>query len=155
MYGLLNAENHAITPIEYDEINLSYSWWYRSDEIFEVKKSGQIGSIDLNGNIILPIEFSAISFDGPTNSRVCKDSVYYFAHGSDVNYDMPYEGISRVGNAFIIKKNGKYGVANYNGNVIIDPVYDKLEFSYSGIIAEKNGKKVTFDKYGKLITDFH
>ena len=74
---------------------------------------------------------------------------------SVVNYSQPYEEILRMGNTFLIKKNGKYGAANYNGNVIIDPVYDKLEFGYSEIIAEKNGKKVTFDKYGKLITDFH
>ena len=154
MYGLLNSKNHFITSIVYEEINFSNTVWYRSDKIFEVKRSYKAGSIDINGNIILPIEFSYIDFDDDAFGRVCKDSLYYFAHGPVVNYSEPYEEILRIKNMFRIKKNGKYGVANYKGDVIIEPVYDRLDSVFSGFIAEKNSQKTTFDKSGKMIIPF-
>ena len=155
LYGVLNNENQIIIPVEYAEISYDNISMHSNDQIFQVKKGDKIGIIDINGTTILPVEFSSIDcYD--TICRISKDSMYYFAHGSTVNYKEAYEEIYNMGNMFRIKKNGKYGATNYKGDVLIEPVYDEVDFfSSKGFVVKKNGQEATFDIYGKMIIPLH
>jgi hypothetical protein len=155
VYGVVNSENQIIIPVEYTEISYDNITVNSNDQIVQVKKGDKIGIMDINGTTILPVEFdSIICYD--TICRVSKDSMYYFARGSTVNYKEAYEEIYSLANMFRIKKNGKYGITNYKGDVIIEPVYDEVDyFSRRGIVVKKDGKEATFDTYGKTIVPLH
>ena len=151
LYGILSKDNQIIVPIEYEEIYQKNISWHNLDDIFQIKIAGKIGLMALNGNIILPAEFNSISCDDYV-CRVSKDSMYYFAHGSTVDYNEAYEEIYGLANIFLVKKNGKYGVTNYKGDVLIESIYDEVDYFPSrGIVVKKDGKEATFDIYGKMI----
>ncbi|WP_018343461.1 WG repeat-containing protein [Cytophaga aurantiaca] len=152
-YGILNEKNYVVIPLEYDDISSPTLSSYNYDKIFLVKKMDKIGSMDNTGKIILPIEFSSIDIYDNV-SVVSKNSIYYFANGSVVNYNEPYEEITMNGNIFRTKNNGKHGIAGYNGRSILDPIYDKIDDASEGFAVEKDGQIATFSSSGKTNTPF-
>ena len=152
-YGILNEKNYAIIPLEYDEISPPTLSAYGYGKIFLVKKTDKTGIMDSTGKIILPIEFSSITYYDNV-SVVSKNSIYYFANGTVVNYDEPYEEITMNGNIFRTKNNGKHGIADYNGRSILDPIYDRVDDAFEGFAVEKDGQTATFSRSGKTNTPF-
>lgn len=65
-----------------------------------VFKNGKCGVVDLNGDIVIPIEYQDIDiFEGQTNAAQW----------------------------YLLKQNGKYGVADLSGKITIPILYDKIE----------------------------
>lgn len=98
---VINSKNEEILT-EYEKIEAiqnidqNNNIWYE-ENILKVKKDGKYGLIDLNGKIILPIEYSQIT------------------------------GLKGVENSIIIEKDGKIGLANDNGSIIIEPNYKEIK----------------------------
>jgi hypothetical protein len=153
-YGVLNKDNQTIIPLNYDAIYPPALSDFLYGKIFIVKKADKVGSVDSTGKMILPIEFSSIDYYNNA-CVVIKNSNYYFVNGSVVHYNEPYEEITMYGNIFRTKNNnGKQGIADYTGQVILAPIYDKVEFGYEGFVVEKDGQTATFSRSGKMTTPF-
>jgi len=158
-FGLINNKNQIILSIEYDTIvrphlanyfyvtknnltgvvtfdgfltipfiyeHIEYDWKEKEsgeEDCFIVQKNKKLGSIDFHNNIIIPIEYDGIS--------------NWVEYGPNAHY---------------VKKEGLYGLANWNsGKLIIPVIYDGLE-DYKGCIkVKKNGRYGVLSWENKVI----
>ena len=107
-WGVIDFNGKVRIPFEYDFIRpMYYSMFIEnrndseevddSKDIFLVQKNGRLGEINFNNEIVLPIEYDAIT-----------DWVEYGPEGH------------------FVSKNGKIGLIKYTTEVIIPPIYDSL-----------------------------
>lgn len=128
-------------------------------------KAGKCGLINENGDILIDFKFD--------NLRLIHDTMYvgfdysydlrnkkYFAVGCIIydknfkqitqikNYDqIEYNGIKR----FIVKKDNKFGVLNYNGEVIVPLEYDNLTPQNGDYYVFKDNKSGMINLEGKIV----
>ncbi len=85
------------------------------------------------------------------------DSNKYILYGSNT-LNVYEEKIENYSNNYIVVKskiNGKYGVVNFSGNLVISCIYDDLYIIQDEyILAKKNGKYGIIDFYNRVIIDF-
>jgi hypothetical protein len=87
-------------------------------------EGGVYGLYNLFGELIIPINYNQITSKG---------------YGQD--------------QIFLAKKNGKYGVINQEGKVILDPTYEEMNCSNEICIVGKYNERSTELKYGLLYSD--
>ncbi len=72
-----------------------------------------------------------------------------------VNYDKN-EKISYEKSAFIVQKNGKYGLVNYSGKELLAPTYDSIKALYgveNSLVIEKDGKFGICSSEGTIVIE--
>ena len=133
-YGIIKTDGTVTVPFEYDELfgnNYQNTFALMYGNRIGAKKDGNEGIIDYNGNVILPIEYRAVSNWG--------DQYYYDANNKQLkpyintrddkyfNYDaQEVEPVTKINDTTFIKKNGEeYTVMNTNGEVIFSFNSDK------------------------------
>ncbi|MEB8345782.1 WG repeat-containing protein [Flavobacteriaceae bacterium KMM 6898] len=104
--SLYTKDGKEIISKKYEEIDPCY---YNYNERFIVKRNGLFGVIDINENIIIPIEFDSIS--------------NWVEYGPDAHF---------------VVKNGKHGLINREGKEIIPPVYDEIIVDNPKLIKVEN-----------------
>jgi hypothetical protein len=123
-WGVIGLDGKVRIPFEYDYI---WPWYFSlvgakgenahtdddSNDGFFVQKNNKIGKINFKNEIVLPIDYDAITD--------------WVDHGPDGHY---------------VSKNGKIGLLNYNNESLIPAIYDSLYVaSYDDLIKAKlNGK---------------
>jgi hypothetical protein len=161
--GLLNREAKPITDISYSSFKNNFS--YKNGKYFKLyvaKKDKKCGLIDLNGNIIAPIEYDEIGeFESNSCAIAKKNGLYGIINNKgQVRVPSEYSSITtyHFDKNYVVKKNGKYGIINKETLKKIIPLeYDKLEvsnFDQTRFIAKKNGKFGIIDKNLKIIIPF-
>lgn len=133
--------------------------------------NGKWGVIDEKGNVIIENNYDWI--DIPNNYKdifICKtgDTTTVLNKSSQPIYT-DYQNISTIqstqgGNSnwyekdfLVFQENGKYGAIDYDGFVVYEPVYDKIEPLYyieGRLILTENGKEALGDITGKVISNF-
>ncbi len=155
LYGAVNAKGKVLLNMEYVQMgvdrqlfisdNIKNSMFFYENCI-PVKKGEKWGIANKNGNIILSFNYDNIGYvqtleegevlDKSINNAVIIPNVYI--------EDQSIQGI-------VIGRNGKYGVATSNGNVIINCEYDKIySITTEGenvYYMEKNGKVIKVADY--------
>lgn len=154
-YGVIDINEQIQIPFQYKYID------YLNDSLFFAKNDlNKFGIINQNGKLKLPFEYDNIknyrnllitNIDekyGVLN--LTKDSIIEILK---CEYDL----ISFLNSSLIFKiqKNGKYGILDYNGKLIIPVEYDQIEIAQSNnnllFIANKNNLKSLIDKSSNII----
>lgn len=147
--------NYTYQNIEYDDYN----------NLFKLTRSSKNGVADMEGKELIAIEYEDINFNGIYVQAIKEDGTYaYFdASGKEITNNL-YESVLRTKNEnyFVtIDENGKYGVINKNGQVLLANTYMYIEYVFDdyfiaakdsnllGVIDAKGNTKIDF-KYEVL-----
>lgn len=131
--------------IEYDDTN----------KIILLEKNGKFGLYDLDGNMILPVQYEDMELAGKiiTASKDGK-KIVFDANGS-IQKESTYINVipTEAENYFItIKDNGKYGLVDNHNDVLMDNKFDYLEYAFDNyFIYSNNGKYGVIDNAGNAI----
>jgi len=112
-WGVVNSDNATVLPLQYDKI------WAEDDlqrfysSYYYVAENGKLGIVNFNnGKVIVPAEYDAFTFN------------------------------RRNSNLIGVKKDGKKGYLDFNGNTVFSPIYEDIAVNQNGSIAKfaKDGK---------------
>ena len=160
---MVTTQGAPVLAMEYDEI-------VNKGNYFLLKKNNRYGFIGRTGNLILPVEYDALeqmitgenyNISYLLATRDGKKAIVDAATGKPL-FDFIYDDLIGVssyiedpevfGNAIIAVKNGRYGMIEMNGNILVPFVYDDLQYLNSFlVIAGKDGKYGIVDVYNKNI----
>lgn len=163
--------------------NMDYEYSkYKLQSIAEVEKTtpvcyyltyvnNKFGVIDEKGNVVIDNTYDWI--DIPNNYKdifICKTgetTTVLNKEGQQLYTEYPNISViqsSQGGNSLwyekdflVFEENGKYGAIDYDGFVVYEPVYDKIEPLYyieGRLILTENGKQALGDITGKIISNF-
>ncbi len=147
--------DYSYQNIEYDDYN----------NTFILKRGSNMGVANIDGKEIIPLEYEQINVKGVYLQAIRFDgtTVYFNAEGKQVEQNQ-YESVLRTSNKnyFItVDSQGKYGIVNSQGKVLLNHIYRYLEYLYDeyfiaaneegylGIVDIKGNTKVEF-KYEVL-----
>jgi hypothetical protein len=163
-YGYINENGVEITPIHFNSAN-SFS-----DGVAIVSKDGKYGMIDKQGNYILDLKYTRITRLGVDYevSEHNKWGVVNIKNGHvnivvPINIDVKYIVREPFSNNVAIytlsPKNysdkQKYGLIDTEGNVIIEPKYERIDKFEKGLaIAKKRSKLGLINTKGEEVTLF-
>ena len=128
-----------------------------------------VGVIDKKGKLIIEAKYSDIFIPNPSKDRfVCYENngSYKFLNSKSEELFKDYEDVSLLQtsdmnldfdkNFFRFKKDGLYGLIDYDGNVVVSANYDSLEslrYKPGEILAQKDGKCGVIGNDGKIKID--
>lgn len=152
-YGFINLKGELVFPCRYD-------WCYcfkRGFAIVEI--SDKYGCIDKEGNVVIPIIYDSLSgpygnlfavglyekygfIDINGNTQIGEDKVY---KALSKKYDQVFINNGKV-RTYSFALDGKYGLADTEGNELIHPRYDWLgnSFEEDMLIVGVRGKGIGF-----------
>lgn len=168
-YGLIKLNGDKILKIEYNAI--SADGYYTSDNKYEnagfivSKKTDEgyrYGYIDYNGKQLLDCEFSSIKRINSIKNDSTAYLITYKNGQAGLNKNsqnvianeyeaLEYDDVNQI---VSLEKNGKYGLYDLYGNMILPIQYDSLTFAGNIILASKDGKQLVFDPNGNIQKDF-
>jgi len=125
-YGLINSRGKEIIPFKYISMKVA------GNHIISVTKNDNdllYGLIDRKDKIIVPFKYNKIKLlSSGIFSLKDKNEKIWFANqeGDLLVSDYFDELIDIRGNFIVVKKDGKIGLLNTEGNVLLDPVYKKI-----------------------------
>lgn len=110
-WGIMDDKGKIILPCEYDYIEL-YPQERQNSIVYVVVKNGKFGKIKTDGEVIIPFEY-----DGMTT---------WVEHEKGCHY---------------VYQNKKMGIIDEYGKVLVPPVFESVERSFSGRVLVFDGKK--------------
>ncbi|MFC2126539.1 WG repeat-containing protein [Bacteroidota bacterium] len=125
-YGLINIKGKVIIPFKY--ISLSGAGNY----IIAVTKNENdllYGLIDKKDNILIPFEYRKIDQIGVDifSLKDGKERIWLSNKEGDLLIPEFFDEIFQTDeNLAIVKRDGKYGLLNTRGDLLLDPVYKKI-----------------------------
>lgn len=181
-YGVLNTAGEEIVPAKYDDIKFSFKDTYivKENNQFElINKSGEpiLKKKYQTMNYIEEADIIEASEDGIYSEIITSDNtVKLTGIVSEINTKLGYIRINindeykyynfkieeknnteilSTNTLFLIKKDGKYGYSDKNGNIVVECIYDEAtEQNQYGYVAVKKGKEWgSLDKTGKVVTE--
>jgi len=152
-HGVLDSTGNIVIPMIYDEV-LAFS-----NGLFRVKKSKKYGYVDYNGKVIIPLEYFYVQHRASSNGLFLvkknwdEDEYFINLNNEKVFTPVGYDNVHPFleGRA-IVKKNGKYGFLDENGELVIPLIYDDaIGFENKLARAELNTKIGFINSEGKVI----
>ena len=156
----LFAQYNDIQPIEN---SLNSDIWYEKN-IFTYKENGLYGLIDFSGNKVVNPEYTSIyALSGIENNIVIENNGAKGIVNStlgNVVAESIYEEVSTLNtnnssDGYIVKKDGKYGILNATGKVILDCNYTEIEHAHGNnmyVVNDGNGLKI-IDAASNVVKD--
>lgn len=165
-YGVINIKGTNLIQIKYETV--SVDGYYTEDEKYE--KAGYIvgvkteegyryGYIDVDGNLLLETEYNDISrvidFNGDKNIYLIasKNGQYGVYKNKSQIINTEYQSIHYYKNVdrFIVEKSKKYGVADIDGNIIIEVKYAQININGKYLyVKDKSGVTEVIDVDGNV-----
>ena len=146
-YGVAKNENLIIEneyqSIQYDSTN----------QVFILEKSKQYGVANLEGKLIIPLQYSQIDITGIYLYAKNEQGVtVYDKNGTQASIDSNISILKTENEKYQIEINNqdgtKYGVINQDGKTLIEQKYNYIEYLYDNyfIISNENGKLGVVDE---------
>ena len=153
-WGMIDKTGRFIIEPQYDEIG------HFRDGLSRVRKNGKVSFINETGKIIVAIEGDDQTVteykNGVASFRIKDKNFYIDKNGSYITKDQFCEAIPCYcyKTTCPIVKEGKYGLINAKGDVILNPKYDNINNEKDGLFLVQNGNLYGFiDKMGNLVID--
>lgn len=119
-YGYMDKSGRILVEPIYGDAGYFY------EGCATVMRNGLYGVIDKNGREILPTEYYSVSPEKNCIIAKKEDTYYFFdKDGKEVSKG-EWDSVSDWYNAFYIYKEGKKGIANENGEIVFEPVYENV-----------------------------
>lgn len=170
-YGLIKLNGEVVLKSEYDTISTD---GYYNDQTSKYENAGYIvskkseegtsyGYISYNGKTVLDCKYNSIK----RITNIKNDSIAYLITVENGKTGLYKNGQSIIKNEYesieydntnqilAIEQNGKYGVYDLYGNMILPIQYDDLTFAGTIITATKDGRGLVFDANGNIKKDFN
>ncbi len=170
-YGLIKLNGEVVLKSEYDTISTD---GYYNDQTSKYENAGYIvsqkseegtsyGYISYNGKTVLDCKYNSIK----RITNIKNDSIAYLITVENGKTGLYKNGQSIIKNEYesieydntnqilAIEQNGKYGVYDLYGNMILPIQYDDLTFAGTIITATKDGKGLVFDANGNIKKNFN
>lgn len=164
--GVINMNGKVVIPVDYESITsdnyYSDETLYQTTGFIVSKKSDEgyrYGYIDYKGHVVVKMEYTQIDRitevqddknvylvafkEGQAGLLKNKKVILNYEY-EDINYN-PYNDV------FVIKRNGKQGITDKNGNIKIQPEYENIVFGGIYVNAEKDGEFILLDLNGNVI----
>jgi hypothetical protein len=137
-WGVIEMRGKIILPFDYDYLKPVKGYLQEPKGYLGATKNGKCGLIDYEGKEVVPFEYD--SFIGQYNNRQAgeNDPYVFMKNGKIIFYDLaakkiigkvpPGEGSYSVSDCCIMSKEGKQGVIDTLGNILIPFDYDLIEF---------------------------
>ncbi len=155
-YGLIDRKGNVVLPMEYEDLEGFDEHGFMKTE---KKNSWNQGLVNNKGEVILDVEYRNIDYRGEyiravDNSQNC----YWFdKEGNNIfpQYDYVYMPSGADLQLLITFKDNKRGLAKYDGTILIEAAYDKIEPTVADgfIKLIKNGKVEWARANGELLYD--
>lgn len=124
--GLFNLnDSHVSIPVKYQKLTPLYS----KRNLFICKKSENVGIIDWNNQLVIPIVYQGISAIND-DLFLCAKSNKFGVINIQNKEILPfiYDAIVPLTKGFIVTINNKRGFFNFNGHELLSPNYFLIEF---------------------------
>lgn len=166
-YGCINLKNETV--VDFISTDIIYVSSYGSDHKIAIVTGddGKKGFIDLVTNFSVPTIYTDVNAWGSPDINIIGLSLGGYKHGFvnldtqtiveplSSNYIWFYNNYSVYGNLATISVNGKYGIINSQGEIIIEPTYSFLgSFDDNGLaFVDINNKFGCINTKGELVID--
>lgn len=147
-YAIINKENEELTEYKYTNIS-----GLGTTSLIECSDSNNSFLLNLNMDEIASLDKYSINLkDNYITATKDEKIKYYDLNGVEITAKDVYTN----NKLFVDIKDEKYGYVDYQGNVVLDNIYeDATEFNSKGFAAVKqNGKWAVVNSAGNIITDF-
>lgn len=151
--GAYDFDGNIVLPHEYEEImNVD------NDSYFAAKKDGKTGLFGMNGTIVIPASEYVNFTLYPDFIIGYKDNKLFQILDYSGNLKSPdtfedYNGIENLDGYYWLKKGNKWGVMNFDGNIIMPVKYSDEDLSQNGslfIVKNSAGNKTYYNLDGSL-----
>ncbi len=147
------------------EIVDSYSY-------YPVRVNNKYGIIDLSGNILVNPQYKQVIIPNPSKpvfACVSEDGSKKFLNDKQEELFTKYQDVSEIKftetvsnmpyekSVLSYKKDGKYGLIDYNGKQITKPIYEEIlsvPYKEGEMLAKKDGKYGVINNKGVTLLDF-
>ena len=161
-FGILNVNGAILVKPEYD--NITTDGYY--NEQTKYQKSGflvsnttddgyRLGYIDYTGKELLKDEFNELSRITDSEEPYligAKNGQYGLYKSSKELIPPQYQSITYTDNGgLIIQKNSNFGIANLDGNILVEPKYEKIEENGIYLYASSTQESQVYDINGNPI----
>ncbi len=148
-YGIAKNDQQILgneyQSIQYDETN----------KVFVIEKSKKYGIANLEGKVILPVQYSEIDITGIyLYAKDEQGTTVYNSNGTQVNVDANVAILDTTSEKYKIKINNQkgtqYGVIDEEGKQLIEEQYNYIEYLHNNyfIVSNENGKLGIIDDKG-------
>lgn len=150
-WGYINKDGELVIPYHYEEAN-SFS-----NGLALIKTEGLYGYINKENNTVIPPTYTE-AYPFSENLACVKTDVGYGYINTDGSFAIQpqYELAFDFCEGVAVIKNGKYGLIDASGAILIAPTFDRLiPIINNGLVkAEKNGKMGFINTAGQQKTEF-
>lgn len=151
-YGVVSNYGDHIIPCEYGGIQDSY-------DHFIVYKDGFSGVLDKEGQIVVPLNYSKVSWYKLGFKAELEDQVHIYNTNGERSEIQGLQELKEYGNAFhdrllLGKKDGKWGLIASDLNWYIAPEHDSIYRYIDFHVAKKDGKWAYYSNSRQLLFPF-
>lgn len=139
-YGLISAAGKVVAYGLYDDISTPVS-----RGLYQVYKNKKGGYIDSSGNVVVPLVYDSLTPFYHGFASVCRESKCGLIdeEGKLILPELYEQVLPPVAGREMIefKINGKWGVANTEGMIVVEHQFDEIQFVGHQLYAVRNGNK--------------
>lgn len=150
-YGIYKNEE-VIVANEYQSIRYD-----ATNEVFVIEQSKKYGIANLEGKVIVPVQYEQIDITGIyLYAQNKQGTTVYNSNGTQANIDSNVAILNTSNEKYKIRINNengtKYGVINKEGKQLIEEKYNYIEYLYENyfIVSNENGKLGVVDDKGNV-----
>ncbi|NTV91141.1 MAG: hypothetical protein HGA22_12405, partial [Clostridiales bacterium] len=143
--GYVDLTGKPIVPCEYSYI------YFIAENLISAEKNGKRGLLDTTGSVILPFEYDSLYKNENGRIVVTKNGISKVLDDSGklVSFTAEYDYSNMLNIQF---KDGKWGIQNGLGKILVPYEYDGIKNFSEGIAQlQKDGRIGYTDKKGKMI----
>lgn len=144
--GLIDKKGKFVIPFDYESIEPLSG----EEGLYIARKKGKYGLIDKKGKTVIPFSYERFSMLVQGSAEVCKEAdgmCGVINKQKKVIVPLIYDDARRnvTASVFIVELEGKFGLIDLSGLVLLEPVYDELEAGPEFVVTEKDKKLAWFD----------
>ena len=161
--GVINIKGNLMVDISYGSIEVD--GYYKDENKYKyagyitsitTNEGYRYGYVDYQGKKVLENEYNEISrindIDDDENAYLisAKNGQYGVIKNKEQILNNEYQSIRYDGtnNLFVIEKSRKFGVADINGNVVIEPTYNQIDITGAYLYAQNEQGTTIFNSNG-------
>ena len=169
-FGLLNPQEKNSLPAEYDAIK---TYGYNNYEspikgstvklvksplpFFALKKNNLFGLADAQGKIVAPVQYDEVTYEIGRNYYLLNKNKLkglYLPQNTPLFLDAVYNALypSYTNNAIVAIKDGKYGLLDKSGKVMLPFEYESImDYNTDRFLVKKNGRQGMVGSKGNVL----
>lgn len=153
--GQIGMMKNSKVVVDFNYKSIEYN---ATNNLISVQQDITCGVVDMEGNIIVPIEYDNILFAGMyINAEKALEVTKFTSKGEKIE-NAEYVSVMPTSNEdykITVNAEEKFGIVNKNDELVLANVYNYIEYAFNNyFMASVNGKVGVIDDKGNVIVDF-